>query len=97
MCDTSDYAVGVVLGQRIEGKSHVIYYASKTLNQAQKNYNMMEKEMLTIVYSFEKFKPYLLGARMIIYTDYAAIKYLIAKKESKPRLIRWVLLLQEFD
>ena len=53
--------------------------------------------MLAVVYSFEKFRQYLLGSRVIVYTDHAAIKYLIAKKESKPRLIRWVLLLQEFD
>ena len=45
----------------------------------------------------KKFRPYLLGSRVIVFTDHAAIKYLLAKKESKPRLIRWVLLLQEFD
>ena len=55
MCDASDFAVGVVLGQKIEGKSYVIFYASKTLNQAQKNYDTTEKEMLAVVYSFEKF------------------------------------------
>ncbi|KAL1540749.1 hypothetical protein AAHA92_25059 [Salvia divinorum] len=97
MCDASDYAVGAVLEQRIEWKSCIIYYTSKTLNQAQKNYDTTEKEMLATVYSFEKFRQYLLGARVIVYTDHAVIKYLIAKKESKPRLIRWVLLLQELD
>ena len=97
MCDASDFAVGAVLGQKIDGKSYVIFYASKTLNQAQKNYDTTEKEMLAIVYAFEKFRPYLLGSRVIVFTDHAAIKYLLAKKESKPRLIRWVLLLQEFD
>ncbi|XP_042012271.1 uncharacterized protein LOC121760704 [Salvia splendens] len=97
MCDASDYAVGAVLGQKIEGKSYVIFYASKTLNQAQKNYDTTEKEMLSVVYAFEMFRPYLLGSKVIVYTDHAAIKYLLAKKESKPRLIRWVLLLQEFD
>ncbi|XP_042041716.1 uncharacterized protein LOC121787134, partial [Salvia splendens] len=84
MCDASDYAVGAVLGQRIDGKSYVIFYASKTLNQAQKNYDTTEKEMLAVVYSFEKFRPYLLGSRVIVFTDHAAIKYLLAKKESKP-------------
>ncbi|XP_047949328.1 uncharacterized protein LOC125195186 [Salvia hispanica] len=96
MCDASDFAIGAVFGQRIEGKIYVIFYASKTLNQAQKNYDTTEKEMLAVVYSFKKFRPYLLGSRAIVFTDHAAIKYLIAKKESKPRLIRWVLLLQEF-
>ncbi|XP_042056220.1 uncharacterized protein LOC121800784 [Salvia splendens] len=65
MCDPSDYAVGTVLGQRIDGKSYVIFYASKTLNQAQKNYDTTEKEMLAVVYSFEKFRPYLLGSKVI--------------------------------
>ncbi|XP_042055854.1 uncharacterized protein LOC121800317 [Salvia splendens] len=97
MCDASDYAVAAVLGQKIEGKSYVIFYASKTLNQAQKNYDTTEKEMLSVVYAFEKFRPYLIGSKVIVYTDHAAIKYLLAKKESKPRLIRWVLILQEFD
>ncbi|KAL1568704.1 hypothetical protein AAHA92_00285 [Salvia divinorum] len=97
MCDASDLAVGAVLGQKIDGKSYVIFYASKTLNQAQRNYDTTEKEMLAVVYSFEKFRPYLLGSQVIVFTDHAAIKYLLAKKESKPRLIRWVLLLQEFN
>ena len=75
----------------------MIFYASKTLNQFQRNYDTTEKEMLVGVYSFEKFRQYLLGSKVIVYTDHATIKYLIAKKESKPQLIRWVLLLQEFD
>ncbi|XP_063938059.1 uncharacterized protein LOC135147933 [Daucus carota subsp. sativus] len=97
MCDASDYAVGAVLGQRTSNVFHVIYYASKTLNDAQLNYTTTEKELLAIVFSFEKFRSYLLGTKVVIYTDHAAIRYLISKKDSKPRLIRWVLLLQEFD
>ena len=53
--------------------------------------------MLAIVFSCEKFRPYILGSHIIVHTDHAAIKYLMSKKEAKPRLIRWVLLLQEFD
>ena len=49
------------------------------------------------MFAYEKFKPYILGSHDIIQTNHAAIKYLMAKKEVKPRLIRWVLLLQEFD
>ena len=74
-----------------------IYYASKTFNKGQENYSTTEKEMLTIVFACEKFRPYILGFHVIIHTDHAAIKYLMAKREAKPRLIRWVLLLQEFD
>ncbi|KAG2381148.1 uncharacterized protein HKW66_Vig0254650 [Vigna angularis] len=97
MCDASDYAIGAVLGQRRGKVFHSIYYASKVLNGAQLNYATTEKEFLAIVYALEKFRPYLIGSKVIIYTDHAAIKYLLTKPDSKPRLIRWVLMLQEFD
>ncbi|CAA6669115.1 unnamed protein product [Spirodela intermedia] len=97
MCDASDYAVGAVLGQRIDKKPTAIWYASKTLAEAQMNYTTTEKELLAVVYALEKFRPYILGSKIFIYTDHAALKYLFSKKEAKPRLIRWVLLLQEFD
>jgi len=71
--------------------------ANKVLNDAQVNYATTEKEMLAIVYALEKFRSYLVGSRVIIYTDLAAIKYFLNKVDSKPRLIRWILLLQEFD
>ena len=97
MCDASDYAVGAVLGQRIDKKPTVIFYASKNLIEAQINYMTTEKELLAVVYALEKFRPYILGSKIIIYTDHAALKYLLPKKKAKPRLIRGVLLLQEFD
>jgi len=97
MCDASDYAIGVVLGQRKGKHFHAIYYASKVLNDAQVNYAIIEKEMLAIVYALEKFRSYLVGSKVIIYTDHTAIKYLLNKANSTPRLIRWILLLQEFD
>jgi hypothetical protein len=97
MCDASDIAVGAVLGQRREKLLHVIYYASHVLNPAQMNYATTEKELLAVVYAFDKFRSYLLGTKVIVYTDHAALKYLFAKQESKPRLLRWILLLQEFD
>ena len=97
MCDASDFAMGAVLGQKDEKVFKAIYYASKTFNEAQENYSTTEKEMLTIVFACEKFRPYILGSHVVIHTDHAAIKYLMTKKEAKPRLIRWVLLLQESD
>ena len=97
MCDVNDYVMRAVLGQRTEKIFKAIYYASKTFNEAQENYSTTEKEMLAMVFACEKFKPYILRSHVIIHTDYAKIKYLMAKKEAKPRLIRWVLLLQEFD
>ena len=74
-----------------------IYYANKTFNEAQDNYSTIEKEMLAMVFACKKFKPYILGSHVVIHTDHAAIKYLMANKDAKPRLTRWVLLLQEFD
>ncbi|CAN6718953.1 unnamed protein product [Malus baccata var. baccata] len=97
MCNASDYALGAVLGQRKDKQPHVIYYASRTLNDAQLNYSTTEKELLAVVFALDKFRSYLLGTKVIIYTDHAALKYLLTKKEAKPRLIRWMLLLQEFD
>ena len=93
MCDASDSAVGAVLGQKNGKNYHVIYYASRTLNDAQKNYTTTEKELLAIVFALEKFRSYLLGTKVVVYSDYSALKYLLAKKEAKPRLIRWILLL----
>ena len=87
MCDASDYAVGAVLGQRQDKTFHAIYYASKVLNEAQMNYATAEKEMLAIVFALEKFRPYLVGSRVVIFTDHAAIKHLLTKANSKPRLI----------
>jgi hypothetical protein len=78
MCDASDYAVGVVLGQRKEGRGHPVYYASKTLNEAQLNYASTEKELLAVVFAFEKFRSYIVNSKVIVYTDHAAIKYLLA-------------------
>lgn len=97
MCDASDYAMGAVLGQRVDKVPHVIYYASKTLNDAQLNYSTTEKELLAVVFALDKFRSYLLGSKVLVYSDHAALKYLLTKKDAKSRLIRWILLLQEFD
>ncbi|CAN6579304.1 unnamed protein product [Malus baccata var. baccata] len=97
MCDASDYALGAVLGKRKDKRPHVIYYASRTLNDAQLNYSITEKELLAVVFALDKFRSYLIGTKVIVFTDHAALKYLLTKKEAKPRLIRWILLLQEFD
>ncbi|KAM2479405.1 hypothetical protein PS1_003146 [Malus domestica] len=98
MCDALDYALGAVLGQSKDKRPHVIYYASRTLNDAQLNYSTTEKELLAVVIALDKFHSYLLGTKVIIYSDHAALKYLLTKKKkAKLRLILWMLLLQEFD
>ena len=97
MCDASHYVVGAVLGQRREKKPMAIYNASKTLTDAQRNYSTTEKELLAIIFAQDKFRSYLLCSKITVYSDHAAIRYLLTKKEAKPRLIRWILLLKEFD
>nr|GFC64838.1 reverse transcriptase domain-containing protein [Tanacetum cinerariifolium] len=97
MCDSSDFAVGTVLGQRIKKHFTPIHYANKTMTEAESNNTTTEKEILAVVYAFEKFRSYLIMNKSIVYTDHSALKYLFAKKDAKARLLRWILLLQEFD
>jgi hypothetical protein len=97
MCDASDYAIGTVLGQSKDKKHYAISYISKTLTGPQLNYATTEKELLVMVFAIKKFRSYLVGAKVIVYTYHAALKYLLTKKDAKPCLIRWILLLQEFD
>ncbi|GKB14865.1 reverse transcriptase domain-containing protein [Tanacetum coccineum] len=88
---------GAVLEQRKTKHFQPIHYASKTMTDAQAHYTTTEKELLAVVYAFEKFRPYLVLSKTIVYTDHLALKYLLTKQDAKPRLLRWILLLQEFD
>nr|XP_009803797.1 PREDICTED: uncharacterized protein LOC104249118 [Nicotiana sylvestris] len=97
ICDASGVAIRAMLGQRHNKVLHPVYYASKTLNGVQMNYTVTEQELLAIVYSFEKFQAYLLGSKVIVYTYHVALRYLMTNKDVKPRLIRWALLVKEFD
>nr|GEW88146.1 reverse transcriptase domain-containing protein [Tanacetum cinerariifolium] len=83
MCDASDFAIGAVLGQRQEKDFRPIHYASKTMTEEKSNYTTTEKEMLAVVYAFEKFRSYLILNKSIVYTDHSAVKYLFSKKDSK--------------
>ncbi|GJU42978.1 reverse transcriptase domain-containing protein [Tanacetum coccineum] len=77
MCDASDFAIGAVLRQRKMKHFQPIHYASKTMTEAQIHYTTTEKEMLAVVYAFEKFRPYLVLSKSIVYTDHSALKYLM--------------------
>nr|GEW18274.1 reverse transcriptase domain-containing protein [Tanacetum cinerariifolium] len=96
MCDASDFAISAVLGQCSEKHFMPIHYAGKTMTEAESNYTTTKKEMLAVVYVFEKFWSYLIMNKSIMYTDHSTLKHLFAKKDSKARLLCWVLLLQEF-
>jgi len=87
MCDASEFAIGAILGQTKDKKHYAISYDSKTLSEPQLNYATTEKELLAVVFAIDKFISYLVGAKVIIYTDHAALKYLLTKKDAKPRLI----------
>ncbi|GKE59975.1 reverse transcriptase domain-containing protein [Tanacetum coccineum] len=97
MCDASDFAVGVVLGQCKTKHFQPIHYASKTMTNAQAHYTITEKELLAVVHAVKKFRPYLVLSKTISYTNHSALKYHLAKQDVEPRLLRWILLLQEFD
>jgi hypothetical protein len=83
MCDASDFAVGAVLGQREGEHFRPIYFASKTLNNAQQNYTVTEKELLAVVFAFDKFRSYLVLSKTIVFTDHSALKYLFTKQDAK--------------
>ena len=87
MCDARDFTIGAVLGQRKEKVFYAIYYASLTLNDVQLNYATTEKELLVVVFDFDKFRPYLIENKVIVFTCHSTIKYLMTKKDAKPRLI----------
>ncbi|RVW25073.1 Retrovirus-related Pol polyprotein from transposon 17.6 [Vitis vinifera] len=69
----------------------------QTLNEAQRNYTTTEKELLAVVFALDKFRAYLVGSSIVVFTDHSALKYLLTKPDAKARLIRWILLLPEFN
>jgi hypothetical protein len=97
MCDANDYAVRAVLSQSKDKKHYVISYTSKTLAGPQLNYATTEKEHLATIFAIEKFRSYFVGTKVNVYTDHATFKYLLMKKDAKPHMIQWILLLQEFN
>jgi hypothetical protein len=89
----SDYVIGVVLGQRIRKNLHVIIYASHILEEDQCNYHTTINELFAVVFALEQFKSYSFGIEVVVFIHHTALRYLLKTKESKPILIRWILLL----
>ena len=87
MCDPSDFSIGAILGQRVNKISHVIYHGSGTLIDAQKNYSTTEKELLVVVFALDKFRSHLLCSKVIVFANHAALRYLLANNDTKPKLI----------
>ena len=98
MTDASDYAIGAVLGQLEEGnKEVVIAYASRGLKAHEKNYAVIEKEALAIIFAVKYFRHYIWGRRIQVLTDQRPLQWLMTHKDTSSRLIRWALYLQEYD
>lgn len=97
VCEMDDNVVSAILGQQEGNKFNIIYYASHTLTEAQRNYAKNDRELYAVIFACEKFRPYITETKVIFYTDRQAVKEVLDKKDTKPRWIRWALLLQEFD
>jgi hypothetical protein len=95
--DASDISIGVVLGQEEDKKPYAIYFISKNLTPAELNYTVTEKEFLVVIHAINKFRHYITGYPVILYTDHSAIRYLANKPITNGWVTRWLLLLQEFD
>jgi len=95
--DASDEGIGMVLGQRQEGIERVIAYAGRSLNPAERNYSVAEREGLAVVDGIKHFQSYLYGRHFTIYTDHNALKWLMILKEPTGRLACWSVLLQQYD
>ena len=87
MCDASDFTIGAVLGQRLDKHFRSIYYASRPW-QMHKNYTTTKKELLAVVFAFDKFRSYLILSKVIVYTNHSTLHYLLSKLDVKPRFIK---------
>lgn len=95
--DASNVAIGAVLSQGPIGKDLPVAYASRTLNESERNYSTIEKELLAIVYACKYFRPYIFGTKFNIITDHKPLQWLMSLKEPTSKLIRWQLKLEEYD
>lgn len=97
ICEASYNSIGVTLGQYDGSTFNIVHFASKTLNEAQRKYPMAEKELFAIVYGCDKFRSYISVSKVKVHTYRQGLNEIITRKDVKPRLIRWILLLQEFE
>ena len=89
--------MGEALWQLEDKLPYAIYFIGKNLSKSKHNYTVTEKEMLAIVHALNKFRHYFIGYQTFVHTNHATIKYLMKKSDVNARIIRWLLLLQQFD
>ena len=95
--DASDFAIGSVLSQVQNDKEMVISYASRSLNKAEQNYCVTDRELLAVRYFVEYFRQYLLGRQFTVKTDHQALVWLFSLKEPKQRISRWIEILSAYN
>ncbi|MEO0454665.1 MAG: reverse transcriptase family protein [Verrucomicrobiota bacterium] len=96
-CDASDFAVGGVLSQVQDGHERVIAFASQTMTKSERNYCVTQKEMLSLVRMLKLYRPYVMGRRLTVRTDHAALIWLQNYKDPEGRIARWLMVLQDYD
>ena len=96
MTDASEYGIGAALMQEFDSVLLPIEFASRKLQPREKNYSVVEKEGLALVFAIRKFDKYLFGKEFVIYTDHSALQYINKKKPENSRLLRWALFLQNY-
>jgi hypothetical protein len=97
MCDASDYAVGAVFGQQVDKKLIISIIQARHTWWISEEFCYYREIVSGFHIACDKFRPYIVDSKITVHTDHSAIKYLINKKDAKPKLIRCVILLQEFD
>jgi hypothetical protein len=97
LCEANHESIGVTLWQQDSDEVNIIHHASRTLNDAQINYPLVEKEFFAVVFTCEKFRSHIIDSKVRVYTDRMALKEILERTDVKPRMIQWIFLLQEFD
>jgi hypothetical protein len=97
LCEANHESIRVALCQRDGVALSIIHHASRTLNNAQINYHLVEKEFFAVVFACEKFRSYITDSKVRVYTDRKGLKEILQRTDVKPRMICWILLLQEFN
>ena len=95
--DASQFGVGATLLQRINGEERAIAYASRKLLPREQLYSTIERELLAVTFSLQKFEQYVYGREIRLETDHKPLLYLMSLADKSSRVARWALLLQRFD